>query len=321
MPTIATLSLMPLAMPSASEHWALCRRRLPEIVAHAAPLVARLDPQAASRTRSPTEKPRESASVNSIITRAPLSNCARPNQNGGSGVIVQAVRGDGDDRRKFVGEAHVLHRLGPVGVGPHRDAALGELYIALRVAPADEADHVSPVALEHRRLRLLLEFRTHAPIEVKRAVQAEESHVFVEDETALTPLPRDPRPASARSSRRPEHRNRCRNRRAARARRRAPWSRLGRRQEARARRRGRPGFAQPRSRRWARRFPSRAQYLSMPPAAARERPRPISPSAPDQPAKGLCEWWERSRLRRWSLAQSALHTGMGRDARATRRRR
>ena len=100
------------------------------------------------------------------------------------GRVIEPIGDDGDDCRTIVGEAHVFKRIGPVGVGPHRDAALGELHIAFSVAPADETDHVTPVALQHRRLRLLHELRTHAPIEFKRAVEAEETHVIVEGEAA-----------------------------------------------------------------------------------------------------------------------------------------
>ena len=102
-------------------------------------------------------------------------------------------------RARLLREADVAHRLRPVRVGAHGNAALGELHVALGVAAADETNHVAPMALEHGRLGLLFELRTHAPIQFQRAVEAEKAHVVVEHEPARERLLRRARrPASAR---------------------------------------------------------------------------------------------------------------------------
>ena len=90
---------------------------------------------------------------------------------------VEAVGGDGDDPRGLVGEPHILHRLRAVRVWPHRNPTFGELDVAAGVASADEAKRVASITFEHRRLRLLLELRAHAPIQFERAVETEKAHV------------------------------------------------------------------------------------------------------------------------------------------------
>ena len=84
-----------------------------------------------------------------------------------------------------------------------------------RVATADEADHVAPVALDDGRLRFLLEFRAHAPIEFERAVRGSGSEY---SRRKPAPAAAPPRPirrlASAPSFRTRAHRSRCRIRRA-----------------------------------------------------------------------------------------------------------
>ena len=157
-------------------------RRLPEIGAEAAPGIMRLDPQPhpyAVADREPArvgvgELHHDSSAVVELREPEPERRVRRE---------IEPVRGDGDDGSEIIGQPNVLPWLGAVGVGAHGNAALGKLHVALGVATADEADHIPAVTLQHRRLRLLLEFRTHAPVEIQGSRQAQEANVVGKRET------------------------------------------------------------------------------------------------------------------------------------------
>src|SRR5271165_5042040 len=183
------LVLDPARHRSNSERWAFRRRGLPEISAEATSFVARLDPEPHPNAISHGKPARVRVGEFHHHPRA-VVELGKAEPEWRVGRVSEPGGRDGDDSPKLIRGAQDLKQLGPLGVGPYRDAALGELQVAFRVARADEADRVSPVELEYRRLRLLFELRTDAPIEFKRAVEAEETYVIVEDKAAAESLGR-----------------------------------------------------------------------------------------------------------------------------------
>ena len=96
------------------------------------------------------------------------------------GAIVQPVGGEGDDAGGHVREPHVGKRLRAVGVRRHGDPAFRKLHVTLGVAAAHEAHHVAPVAFEHRRGHLLVEFGARAPVEIDGTGQVQEADIVGE---------------------------------------------------------------------------------------------------------------------------------------------